>query len=65
MYGYRDIKATSVKPGKHLLFIEFQPGREAEVKVVGKRTRKGQVDIRVERFGWLTGYKTDDRVAVK
>lgn len=59
----KTIKATSVRKG-HTMFIEFQPGREAEVKVVDKRTVKGEVEIRVERFGWMRGYRKDSMIAV-
>lgn len=52
---YKEIKAKSVVPGRHTVRVKFAAsGREAEVKALGKRTRAGKPEVRVERFGWMS-----------
>lgn len=52
---YKDIKATSAMPKRHVMRVQFvASGREADCKVLARRTRAGKPEVRVERFGWLT-----------
>ncbi len=61
---YKTIKAKSVVPGKHTVRVQFPAsGREADCVAKAKRTRNGQPEVRVERFGWLT-FDKDAKVQV-